>query len=46
MEGSCSICGAGFEGNNCKQSGKEVARQRLAKKPKCRMRVKPWHTTA
>src|SRR5438034_10639983 len=39
VEASCSVCGA--PPSSWKQSGKVVARLRLARKPKLRMRTKP-----
>ena len=42
VEEACwSAGGCCCEPNNCKQSGRSVARLRLAKKPKLRIRTKP-----
>ena len=40
---SCSVCGA--DPSKRKQSGRGLARRRLAKKPKFRMPTKPWGST-
>src|SRR6266700_2382027 len=37
----CSTCGCGIASSSRKQSGRRVARRRLARKPKWRMRTKP-----
>jgi hypothetical protein len=37
-----SICGCGTTPGNCRQSGSRVERRRLARKPKLRMRTKPF----
>ena len=42
-EMSCSVCGA--EPRRWKQSGRSVARRRLARNPKLRMRTKPLGST-
>ena len=43
-DGLASVCG-GAEPRVCKQSGSRVARRRLARKPKWRMRTKPLGST-
>ena len=45
-EACCSACGSCAEPSNWKQSGRRVARLRLARKPKLRMRTKPMGVAA
>jgi hypothetical protein len=40
-EASGSVCGGATAPSSCEQSGSRVARLRLARKPKLRMRTKP-----